>query len=629
MLKPGSQFGVATLVVVAALLLIASPVSAAPAWLSPVDLSAAGDGAGQPQVAVDPAGNAIAIWNHDDEGFSMGVVESAFHPVGGTWSEPTKLSSPGAGPFGPQIAVDPAGNAIAIWFSFNSNAIETASRPVGGGWSAPIKLSARGANIGARVVFDRTGNAVAIWERSDGIDSFVETASRPVGGDWSAPVAISAAPTLNFAERPQIALDPSGNAVAIWDRINRPDSRFIETTSRPVGGDWSAPVKLSPPGAEAFSPQIGVDSAGNAVATWLRANGEFNVILESAFLPLGGNWSAPVPVSATDHDVRQSQLAVDPAGNAVAIWQRFSRTESIVETAARPAGGDWSEATLLSVAALSGTGTDVVQPQIALDPSGNAAAIWERSTGRDSSIVETAARPAGSDWSRPVELSAASGLAFEPQIALDPSGGHAVAVWAHFNATNSAIQAAAFDGAGPKLQGLVIPARGRARTRLRFAVSALDSWSPLGPVSWRFGDRKRAGGLNAVHVYAKPRRYRLTLEVADALGNATSTAATIGIAAPVKVAHLARVDKGKARLALHCPRPAKLPCKGVAQLSLRRGKKKLKLGQGPFRVAGAKRKTLAIKLSAKARRLLAAAGPKGLAVSLSGDGLGRRTLRLR
>jgi PKD domain len=613
--------------VVAILLLVASPASAAPAWLPPVDLSPPGSEASQPQVAVDPAGNAVAIWQRSG-GPSGAIVESASRPVGGSWSQPTKLSAPEADPFGPQLAVDPQGNAVAIWFDFNGLLIESAYRPAGGDWSPPTKLSAPGANIGARVAVDRTGNAMAIWQRFNGTDSIVESASRPLGGSWLGPVEVSAAPGLRFAERPQIALDPSGNAIAIWDRRDgSPGSRLIESAYRPAGGGWSEPSKLSAAGAEAFSPQIAFDSAGNAVAVWDRGNGPNGRDVESAARPIGGDWSGPTLLSVGGIN-SQPQLAVDPAGNATAIWHRSNGTESIIESASRSVGGGWSGPTPLSAVALPGLGIVASRPQLAVDPGGNAVAVWDRISGPDSSLIESAVRPAGGSWSGPIELTAPSGFAFDPQIDLDPSG-NAVAIWAH-GGTNSIIRAAALDGGAPKLQGLAFPAAGRTRSRLHFAVSALDSWSPLGPVSWSFGDRKGASGLSATHVYTKPGRYQLTLQVADVLGNATSTAATIPIAPNVKVARLAKARKGKARLSMRCPKPAKLPCRGFAQLSLKRGKtKKLKLGQRSFTIPGAKHRTLAIKLSPKARRLLAAAGPKGLAVSLSGDGLRRQTLRLR
>jgi hypothetical protein len=67
----------------ACLLLAAAPAGAAPAWLAPTDLSAAGQSAARPQVAVDAQGNAVAVWGGSTrpryivEGDGGFVVQSA------------------------------------------------------------------------------------------------------------------------------------------------------------------------------------------------------------------------------------------------------------------------------------------------------------------------------------------------------------------------------------------------------------------------------------------------------------------------------------------------------------------------------------------------------------------------
>jgi hypothetical protein len=616
------RLAVATLGIVAALLLFASPALAAPAWLSPIDLSAAGQDAGQPQVAVDPAGNAVAVWTSFNG--TNSTIESASHPAGGTWSDPTKLSGENAR--GPQVAVDPAGNAVAVWTSFNgtNSIIESASHPLGGTWSEPTILSPLDRNaFQPQVAVDPAGNAVAVWDSSPPNDNqgVIESSSRPSAGSWSDPTKLSDPPAVE----PQVAVDPAGNAVAVWTRFNGTDL-LLESADLAVGRSWSDPIGIPTANQSAIQPQVAVDPAGNAVAVWNSINGP-NLIVESASRPEGGSWSDPTKLSAPGERVGQEQLlqpqvAVDSSGNAVAVWGRFNGTNVITESATLPLGVGWSQP-----AKLSALGNDAYNPQVAVDSPGNAVAIWSHFNGANF-IIESASRPPNGDWSQPKELSAAGEAAGQPQVAVD-SAGNAVAIWSRGN-TTGVIQAAAFDGAGPRLQGFLIPTAARAGSKLRFAVSPLDSWSALGQSSWSFGDRKSASGLSTTHAYAKPGRYQLTLRVGDALDNATSTSAEIKIAAKAKAARRARVRKGKAFLSLRCPKPAALPCEGLAKLRIRHGKKKkLVLGQRSFTIAGAKHRTLAIKLSTKAKHLLAAAGRKGLRVKLSGSGVSTQTLRLR
>src|ERR1051325_6115370 len=113
--------------------LMVTPALAAPAWVLPApDLSAAGQNASSPQVAIDPAGDAVAVWTRFNG--TNTIIQSASRPAGGAWSAPLDLSAAGQNASSPQIAVDPAGNAVAVWTRSNgtNNIIQTASKPAGG-----------------------------------------------------------------------------------------------------------------------------------------------------------------------------------------------------------------------------------------------------------------------------------------------------------------------------------------------------------------------------------------------------------------------------------------------------------------------------------------------------------------
>jgi hypothetical protein len=49
-------------------------------------------------------------------------------------------------------------------------------------------------------------------------------------------------------------------------------------------------------------------------------------------------WSAPVELSAPGHTAFEQHVAIDPQGDAVAVWQRSNGTVSVVQAATRPAG---------------------------------------------------------------------------------------------------------------------------------------------------------------------------------------------------------------------------------------------------------------------------------------------------
>ena len=114
------------------------------------------------------------------------------------------------------------------------------------------------------------------------------------------------------------------------------------------------------------------------------------------------------------------RIASDGSGNIVAVWRELDGDTSAVGAAFRPAGGAWSSAQRISEPAAA-----TESPKLAMDALGNAVAVWQRSTGHDS-VVQAAVRPAGGDWSDPQDLSAPSEVAFNADVAI--RAGRATAV---------------------------------------------------------------------------------------------------------------------------------------------------------------------------------------------------------
>jgi len=523
--------------------LAATRAGAAPAWLAPVNLSAAGldTSAANPEVALDAQGNAVAVWERYDG--KDKIVQSAVRPAGsGAWQAPVNLSEPGGNARSPMIAVDPQGDAVAVWERTNVEeekeeeaVVQGAVRPAGSGaWGPPVNLSATGPKHRAanpRVVLDPQGNAVAVWERSSGENYIVQSAIRQSGSTtWQPAVDLSeSGPEL---KSPMVAVDPQGNAVAVWERFNKETKeKIIQSSVRPAGsGAWQAPTDISKTGGSAREPQIALDPQGNAVAVWERDNSEKETLVQGAVRPAGtGIWQTPTDLAKGEGFARSPMVGLDSQGNAVVVWEflNTTSTEGNVLGAVRPAAtGVWQPPIEVSV-----PGHKAANPQIALDPQGNAVTVWEQEEG-PKWIVEAAARPAVSGiWQAPAGISSADLTFPTPQVAVDPQG-NVVAVWErpdseeHRNA-----QAAAYDAAGPFLNARTIPTTGVAGQPVAFSVSPLDVWSALGATNWSFGDGAGTNGTSVTHSYANVGSYPVTVTGADVLGNTTSASGVIAIAA--------------------------------------------------------------------------------------------------
>jgi hypothetical protein len=410
--------------------LVPSPASAAPSWSRPVNVSRSEKVVEETlSLVVNSEGNATAVWQR--YGGENEIVESAVLRDGGSWSAPFRLFDDVSETYGSlRIAVDPVGNTTAVWVRREGRSwvVQSASRPAGGNWSVPVNLSKAGAGS-AMVAVGPEGEVTAVWllKREEGWRSVVQSATRLPGGSWSVPVNLS--PPRKAARFPQIALDPQGGATAVWEEEF---SGAIESSTRSSGGIWSAPAVLSATGVRAAWPQVAVDSQGNATAVWVG-----NVFsgrrlqssrIQSATRPAGGSWSAPVSISKPGHrHVQDPQIAVDPQGDATAIWQRSNGSYLVVQGATRPAGGGWSRPTDIT----TGHGRGGQHLQLVMDSWGNATAIWE---GYDTRLgpnfaIQAAKHPPGGAWSRPTDISRWTKSLGEPQIAVDPQG-RSTAIWA-------------------------------------------------------------------------------------------------------------------------------------------------------------------------------------------------------
>jgi Divergent InlB B-repeat domain len=207
---------------------------------------------------------------------------------------------------------------------------------------------------------------------------------------------------------------------------------FAITSPRADAAPWGAPEEISIPGGSASWSQVGIDAAGDATALWTRSDG-LHLIAQAAERPVAGAWSAPVDLSGASGNAESPTVAVDPAGDAVAAWkQRLAGSEAI-ETAYKPAGGAWGAPEAVEF------GSAVVEtPAVAIDEAGHAVLVWRQGVGGNHVIFATS-RPAGGSWASPLAISSSALDAAAPDVAMSPDG-TAVAAWQSSSGATSVVE---------------------------------------------------------------------------------------------------------------------------------------------------------------------------------------------
>jgi hypothetical protein len=126
------------------------------------------------------------------------------------------------------------------------------------------------------------------------------------------------------------------------------------------------------PYGHAYGPQVAIDANGNAVAVWYQWGGTRTNIWSNRYTPSSG-WGTAELIEADDSgDASEPQVAIDPNGNALAVWHQFDGTRTNIWSNRYTPSGGWGTAQLIE----TDDSGDASEPQVAIDPAGNAVAVW-------------------------------------------------------------------------------------------------------------------------------------------------------------------------------------------------------------------------------------------------------------
>jgi hypothetical protein len=464
------------------------------AFAAPIELSA---GSTQPQLAMTPAGEAVAGWRHfDGENY---VIQVATRSPGGSFSAPLDVSTveTAASPRELRLAVNAAGAIAIAWLQEDPSSptdptqfsVVASVRPPGGSFSAPHVVSPSPLIVGddssdPQLAIDEAGDVTAIWDYFDGTGSVIQTARRVAGGEFETPETLTADEDEAFS--PDLATAPDGDTVAVWSQLDGPD-RMIAESSRAAGGAFGAPLELSKGGGDAFSPQVAIVPGGAVTVAWERVNLEGFSVVQASTGAFNGSFDAPVDLSATGANAFDPSLAMNSGGAATVVWKRFEGTSYLAQGSVSPPAGTFSPA-----GDLSAGGKDAVLPSAAMDAAGDVTAVWWRSDGH-----------------------------------------------------NTIVQAAGYDADPPSLSDLSIPSQAMVGVPVSFAVHPFDVW-PIASTTFDFGDGHEAGGASVSHTYQTDGSYRVTVTAEDAAGTAVTAAGAIQVLPSNEFAIL-RVSRNRRR----------------------------------------------------------------------------------
>jgi PKD repeat protein len=543
---------------------------------------------GNPQLATTQGGEAVAIWRYLENPPGNHVIQVSTRPPGGSFSPPFTIhtSSPSVIPQEPRVAIGAGGDVAVTWSQAdpdsgfdkfncridpetsqpikctNPSIVMAAVRPAGGTFTTPQRISALPA------------------PKPEG---------EPAQEEWAKEESVKTA----GGARPVV--DPAGNTTVVWSAFNGANF-VIQTATRPAGGDFTPPVQVSESGENAGGASIGVDSAGNAIAAWASSEGTDRRI-QAALKPAGGSFGFLGDVSPAGATAVAPVIGVAPNGMATIAWLLGGSTQTFLQAVTRPPGGVFSAPENLN----NGKDNPFFTYEIAVADGGDAIVTWSGDNG-GGQIVRAAVRPPGGSFGSPVAISQSSPESFHPVPAMDAAG-NATVVWIRDNGTYNIVQAAGYDADPPELRGVSIPSTAKVGDQVSFSATSYDVW-PSGAPSFSFGDGTQAAGSTVTHAYSSPGARTVTVTVADASGRTSAATGTILIKARNFFSFGKLVlnrKKGTATQIVDVPEPGSIVAtgKGISKATVRTAK------GGAVKVllkaAGKARKRLAAKGKLKAK----------------------------
>jgi len=294
-----------------------------------------------------------------------------------TWSTPVALTQGDTISIAPDLAVDAEKRVHAVWYRGNGPVFYSAKESGAQTWSAPMNISGSGSGWYPDIAADPQGTVHVIWEQ----ETDIRYAAKPRGGAWSAPINLSR--TDGAWIMPALHVDTVGNLHAVWVDHSPGNYEILYAYKGHDAASWEAPERVSNTSGTSWAPSVVADSQGGVHVVWYDFTPGVTEIYYAYKTPGAAVWSAATNVSNTAGGSQWPALAADVGGGLHLVWQDTLPLAGqgqalILYYAAKPAGADWSQP--LELARDLANDEKPQTPALAISPSGALHVAWASMT---------------------------------------------------------------------------------------------------------------------------------------------------------------------------------------------------------------------------------------------------------
>lgn len=423
-------------------------------WQSAAVVETGAANAINPQIDIDTNGNAIAVWAQSTGGSVFNIYANRYDASTGTWGTVIEIANDVENIFDPQIAMDKNGNAFVVWaqtIGVIGNVYAKRYDRTTNTWGAAVLISVSTDGYRPQIAVSfATNNAMVVFDSPSAKDVLASEYDS-TNSTWGTPVVIDS--TVTDSTDAQIAMNQSGDAMVVWASNDAfgVGHGVVMNVYNSTSGNWDAAAStVESVFSNTSAPQVAINNNGDAMVLW-ESPGSGNIYAKGFDVTIGAlttiasrGLATVIGSGSGDSD---HQIVVDFNGDALAVWtqqdgvspnfvsnmyaNRYDRTTN-----------KWGMGTLLETQP-----GNADAPQIAIDGRGNAIALWQQTNGLVTRIYSSRYVASTGVWGA-AELMPSAFTLFtlnqRPQIAVD-STGVAAAVWIESDGTAQSVFSSNFE----------------------------------------------------------------------------------------------------------------------------------------------------------------------------------------
>jgi len=343
------------------------------------------------RVAVNRTGDFVLVWqsfNQDGDGY--GVFGQRFDDLGVAVGTEFPVNTYTSGwQYYPSVALDDAGKFVAVWQSNFQQAIigqrfDATGAKIGSEFQVNTYLT--GFKQYPRVAGNGAGGFVVVWQDDsrDGSGNGVvgqrfDGSGSKVGGEFAVNTYTTGDQIL-----PQVAVDPSGNFVVVWQSSGQDgdgDGVFAQRfdgSGVKVGPEFR--LNTFTTGSQQ-RPSVSTDHAGNFVVVWQSdgQDGDGKAVVGQRFDSSGEKVGPEFLVNTyTPKDQSDPSVAMDEKGGFVVVWSSLGQEGVFLTRGVFGQRFDKSGARIGAEFPINTYTTDNQNlQQIAMDGSGDVVIAWD------------------------------------------------------------------------------------------------------------------------------------------------------------------------------------------------------------------------------------------------------------